>query len=169
MVSLVLVGCATTVKSLQPGVPVAEKEKYSYFYGSCQRPFLGLKHEIVSPELNLFIKYQDEGKGTERLKLSYDIEKRDEKELFLFKIKPGKYTFYQLALENFKQTKNIDFEVKENSVYYLGYINFERDLLNIIGNSVSINISNDEKYDKKNLIDKYKFLEKSKFEILSAD
>lgn len=165
--SLFIIGCATTVKSLQPGSTVGENEKYSYIYGTCQRPFLGLQHEIISPKLNVFVKHENENKSTEKFKLSYDTQKKGEKGLFLFKIKPGKYTIYQMQLEGFKKTTKLSFEVKEGTAYYLGFINFERDVLNIIGNSISVKISNDEESDKRSILDKYTFLEKLKFEIFS--
>ena len=168
MLSLFLMQCATTVKNLQPGVPVVEKEKYSYFYGSCQRPFLGLQYELSAPDLNLFVMNVDENNKTKNIKLSYAAQKRGEKGLFVFKVKPGKYTLYKIALENYVKTTDANFEVLEDTVYYLGYINFEKNLLNILANSVSVNIKNDEEMDKKILLDKYNFLEKSNFENLQV-
>jgi len=165
--SFLMIGCATTVKSLQPGAVVDNKEQYSYLYGTCQRPFLGLQYEIISPEFNIFVKYKDNTKNIEKYKLSYDMKKRNEKGLYLFKIKPGKYTIYQMELEGYKKTTDINFDVKEDTVYYLGFINFEQDLLNILGNSISVKLSNDEQSDKKLLLEKYMFLEKSKFEFPS--
>jgi len=162
--SFLMIGCATTVKSLQPGSTVESKEQYSYLYGTCQRPFLGLYHEIVSPEFKIFVKSEEGTKSIENYKLSYDMHKKNEKGLYLFKIKPGKYTIYEMALEGYKKTTEINFEVKEDTVYYLGFINFEQDFLNILGNSISVKLLNDEQSDKKLLLEKYLFLEKSKFE-----
>lgn len=161
-----MVGCASTVKSLKPGEPVTEKNGYSYIYGSCKRPYLGIFAEFFPPDLNMYVKLDDSNVVNERFKLAYRTEKMNNKGLFVFKVKPGKYMLYTMEIKGYAKTFEKKFEVREGSGYYLGYVNFDRDFLNIIGNSLSITISNDNEFDKNELISKYPELSELKFENL---
>lgn len=174
---LCITGCASTsvIKNynLKSGEPVVEKEKHSYFYGSCQRPFMGLFAENGSGASLIFniqnLENKAEDKNDEIILLTTNIKKKEEKELYVFKIKPGKYQLNRVALGGFSKQINATFEVKENTSYYFGYIIFKRGILNVLSQNISVDVSNDEQIDKKKLIENFKELEKSKFEIIKLN
>jgi len=120
--SAFFVGCITTQGSLdEKSFDKQDLSDVGFIFGSYQKDY-GDNALIYPVTVNYDIsEYLEDGTLGNSSTLTYRMTKKNEKQMFLFPLRPGKYRITKIRTGGYYKNINLDFAIEKNSLIYLGF------------------------------------------------